>query len=440
MVNADSGAWTALAAALPTYLDGDGLARYWPDSGMSGSPELTAYVLATTSAAGLALPNDARTRMIAGLRAVVTGQIHKDRPYQVDERPVRIAALAALARAGAADPGLVARIDMVPADMPTQALADWMVALDRVNGVANAAPQRAAAAGELRRRLVWAGTRLDLTDRNNAPWWMMVSTDDMAIHALDAVIGRPDWAAEVPRMMVGVAARQVHGHWDTTPANAWGVLVSRRFAAAYPASAITGTTHIALNGHSADVTWPRHGDATPLRLPLAAGPLTLAQSGGQGPWATVSIRAAVPLKTPLFAGYRLSRSVSVVSARQPGRWSQGDVLRVHLEIDTDAGRTWVALSDPLPPGAVVMSNLGGQSQMLQQGSKADGAWPAWVEGGRDAWRAYFDWLPQGHTVIEYTVRLNSAGQFTLPPARVEAMYAPAIHAALPIAPVTVWSR
>ena len=440
VVNADSGAWTALAAALPTYLDGDGLARYWPDSGMSGSPELTAYVLATTSAAGLALPNDARTRMIAGLRAVVTGQIHKDRPYQVDERPVRIAALAALARAGAADPGLVARIDMVPADMPTQALADWMVALDRVNGVANAAPLRAAAAGELRRRLVWAGTRLDLTDRNNAPWWMMVSTDDMAIHALDAVIGRPDWAAEVPRMMVGVAARQVHGHWDTTPANAWGVLVSRRFAAAYPASAITGTTHIALNGHSADVTWPRHGDATPLRLPLAAGPLTLAQSGGQGPWATVSIRAAVPLKTPLFAGYRLSRSVSVVSARQPGRWSQGDVLRVHLEIDTDAGRTWVALSDPLPPGAVVMSNLGGQSQMLQQGSKADGAWPAWVEGGRDAWRAYFDWLPQGHTVIEYTVRLNSAGQFTLPPARVEAMYAPAIHAALPIAPVTVWSR
>ena len=51
------------------------------------------------------------------------------------------------------------------------------------------------AAGELRRRLVWGGTRLDLTDRANAPWWMMVSTDDMTIHALDAVIGRPDWAA-----------------------------------------------------------------------------------------------------------------------------------------------------------------------------------------------------------------------------------------------------
>jgi len=440
VANSDSAGWTVLAAALPTYLDNDGLARYWPDAGQTGSPELTAYVVATTSAAGLALPNDTRARMIAALQRVVTGQIRRDRPYSIDERPLRIAALTALARAGAADPGLVARIDMVPADMPTGTLADWMVVLDRVNGVANAGPLRAAAAGELRRRLVWSGTRLDLVDRTRAPWWMMVSADDMAIHALDAVIGRPDWAAEVPRMMAGVAARQMRGAWDTTPANAWGTLVTRRFAAAWPVSAIAGTTHVTLAGHAADVAWPRRGDTAPLRLPLAAGPLTLTQTGGQGPWATVSIRAAVPLKTPLFAGYRLTRSVSVVSAHQPGRWTQGDVARVHLEIDADAGRTWVALSDPLPPGAVVMSNLGGQSQMLQQGNQSAGAWPAWVEGGRDAWRAYFDWLPQGHSVVEYTVRLNSAGQFTLPPARVEAMYAPAIHAALPIAPVTVWSR
>lgn len=440
VATADTGAWTALAAALPTYLDADGLARYWPDAGMTGSAELTAYVVATTSAAGLPLPADTRARMVAGLRAVVAGRLRHDRPYRVDERPLRVAALAALARAGAADAALVAAIDMVPADMPTGTLADWMVALDGVNGVANAGPLKAAAAGELRRRLVWSGTRLDLTDRANAPWWMMVSTDDMAIRALDAVLGRPDWAAEVPRMMAGIAARQVHGAWDTTPANAWGTLVSRRFAAAYPPGAVAGTTHIALGARSADVSWPRKGDAAPVRLPLTAGPMTLAQVGGQGPWATVSVRAAVPLRSPLFAGYRLSRSVSVVSARQPGRFSQGDVLRVHLEIDADAARTWVALSDPLPPGAVVLSNLGGQSQMLQQGTKGEGAWPSWVEGGREAWRAYFEWLPQGHTVIEYSVRLNSTGQFSLPPARVEAMYAPAIHASLPIAPVTVWSK
>lgn len=445
IVAGDSAGWTALAAALPTYQDGDGLVRFWPDGDTPGSPELTAYVLSASSAAGLAIPDGPRSRMIAALQRVVTGQLTRDHPWQADERPLRVAALAALARAGAANPGLIARIDMVPADMPTGTLADWIVALDRVNGMANAALLRGAADYELRRRLVWAGTRLDLADQGRAPWWLLMQGDDMAIRALDAIMGKPGWADLAPRMMVGVAARQNRGHWDTTPANAWGVLVTRRFAAAYPAAAIVGTTHLALGGRSAEQTWPRPGPAAPISLPLVNGPLGLSHSGGPGPWANVSIRAAVPLTRALFAGYRLSRTVSVVTAHVPGRLTQGDVLRIHLEIDADAGRSQVALSDPLPPGAVVLSNLGGQSQILAQGEKADGGWPAWVgngglANGRGAWHAYYGWLPQGHSTIDYTVRLNSAGRFTLPPARVEAMYAPAIFAAVPVAPVTVWPR
>jgi uncharacterized protein YfaS (alpha-2-macroglobulin family) len=434
----DGAAWTALAAALPTYLDSDGLVRYWPDAQMRGSSELTAYVLATTSAAGLPIPDASRAKMIAGLQGVVEGRIERSRSYSADERLVRIAALSALARAGAAPPGLVAKIDMVPADMPTSALADWIVALDRLPHAPRAALLRATADGELRRRLVYEGTRLDLSDRNNAPWWMMTSTDEMALKALDAVLGKPGWAAEVPRMMIGASARQVRGHWDTTPANAWGALVARRFAAKYPASAIAGTTHVALGTAKFDLTWPRPAQSVPLQLPLIDGPLTLSQSGGAGPWATVAVHAAVPLTAPLNAGYKLSRSVTVVSAKVPGKLSQGDVVRVRLTIEASAERTWVALSDPLPPGAVVMSSLGGQSQQLQQGEANEGAWPAYVQSSRGSWQAFFDWMPRGTTVLEYTLRLNTAGVFALPPARVEAMYAPEIRGQFPIAPVTVW--
>lgn len=438
VVTGDAAGWGVLAGALPTYLDGDGLVRYWPDAQMQGSPELTAYVLAMSASAGLALPDDGKAKIAAALTRVVQGRLSRDRPLPVDERAVRIAALAALARAGAADPALVARIDMVPADMPTATLADWIVALDRLPRAPNAAALRATAEGELRRRLVFAGTRLDLVDQARAPWWMMTGADEMAIKALDAVIGKPGWGADVPRMMAGVAARQQRGHWDTTPANAWGVIANRRFTAAYPAAAITGTTRIALGAASQSVAWPRKGTAAPLSFPLAAGPLTLAQSGGAGPWATVTVRAAVPLRQPVMAGYRLSRSFAVVTARHPGRLSAGDVIRVHLQIDANADRTQVVLSDPLLPGATVLSSLGGQSAILQQGEQASGASPSYRESTREAWRAYFDWLPRGTTVIEYTVRLNAPGTFTLPPARVEAMYAPAIRAQLPIAPVTVW--
>jgi len=46
-------------------------------------------------------------------------------------------------------------------------------------------------------------------------------------------------------------------------------------------------------------------------------------------------------------------------------------------------------------------------------------------------------LPRGKHVVEYTVRLNNPGRFTLPPTRVEAMYAPESFGEAPNAPVEI---
>src|SRR3546814_16406586 len=80
---------------------------------------------------------------------------------------------------------------------------------------------------------------------------MMTSGDEMAIKALEAVLGRKGWEDDAGKLMVGVAQRQRRGHWDTTPANAWGAVTVRRFAELYPASAITGVTNIGLAGATA---------------------------------------------------------------------------------------------------------------------------------------------------------------------------------------------
>ncbi len=436
----NSGAWTVLAGSLPTFLDKDGLLKYWPSESIEGSPELTAYAVAMTSAAGLQVPGKDRARMIAALRSVAEGRLSRSRSFDGDERLVRIAAVSALARAGAVDATLIGTVDMVPADMPTGTLADWIVALDKAPVSARITQLRAGAEGEMRRRFAYEGARLDLVDQQKAPWWMMTSGDEMAVKALEALLGKSGWAAEAPRMMTGVAQRQSGGHWDTTPANAWGAVLVRRFAALYPASAITGTTTVSLGSASQSARWPRKVDASPLRLPLATGPLTLSQSGGgAGPWATVTVRAAVPLSKPLYAGYRLTREVKVISARQAGRLSQGDVVRIKLTVEASADRNWVVLSDPLPSGATVVSGMGGQSALLKGGESSDGSYPAWVESQRGSWRAFYEWLPRGKTLIEYTVRLNGAGRFVLPPSRVEAMYSPQIRAQLPLAPVQVWA-
>lgn len=434
----DLGRWQALAGAMPTHLDDDGLLRYWPNERLTGSIELTAYVLGITAANGFAIPEASRAKMVAALQAVVEGRLTRRGYGPWDIRPVRIAALAALARADASNARLVAAIDMVPGEMATGTLADWLVAIERTPGVRNAAPLRTAAEAELRKRLVYEGTRLDLVDDARAPWWMMVSGDEMAIKTLEAVLGRKGWEDDAGKLMVGVAQRQRKGHWDTTPANAWGAVTVRRFAELYPASAITGVTTIGLAGETAAQSWPLPAEApSPLRVALNAATMTLNHQGGGAPWATVSVKAAVPLKEPLNAGYRIKRSVSIVKAANKERLTRGDVIKVRIEVVAAAGRTWVVVNDPIAPGATIVGNLGGQSEMLGSQASGSGAQPSYVERGKDSWRGYFGWMPAGTHAVEYVVRLNGSGRFTLPPTRVEAMYSPAIRGQWPNTPITV---
>jgi alpha-2-macroglobulin len=428
----DAGAWGALAGAIPTYLDNDGLLRYFPIERMQGSEALTAYALSMTAEAGFAVPAAAKTRMIEALKAVVEGRLKRDGYGPTDQRLLKVAALAALARNGASNAALIGAIDIAPADMPTATLADWMVAIDRTSGLANAANLRGLAEQTLRKRIVYEGSRVDLTDAATAPWWMMVGGDESAIRALGAILGRPNWGDEGPKMMVGVSLRQRRGHWDTTPANAWGSIVARKFAAIYPASAVQGMTTATLGPVSRSQSWPMAANATPLRLPLVQAPLTLSQAGGAGPWAAVSVSAAVPLRAPLFAGYKMEKAISIVSQRNKGWLTRGDVIKVTITVDATAERNWVVVSDPVPPGATIIGDLGGQSGILAAATGGgEGAQPAYVERGRDAWRGYFDWVPAGRFTVSYAVRLNGTGRFNLPPTRVEAMYSPDIRAQVP---------
>src|SRR3546814_20492241 len=110
--------------------------------------------------------------------------------------------------------------------MATGTLADWLVALEKTPGVRNAPALRTAAEAELRKRLVYEGTRLDLVDDARAPWWMMTSGDEMAIKALEAVLGRKGWEDDAGKLLVGVEPRQDQGprseegrvgkEWDRT--------------------------------------------------------------------------------------------------------------------------------------------------------------------------------------------------------------------------------
>jgi uncharacterized protein YfaS (alpha-2-macroglobulin family) len=156
---------------------------------------------------------------------------------------------------------------------------------------------------------------------------------------------------------------------------------------------------------------------------------------------TLQTWAAVPMKAPLAAGYRLTRQVEAVQQQRPGVWSRGDVMRVTLEIEAPQDLGWVALADPVPAGATLLGSGLGRDSAIASASptqgRGDTAQPVYAERAADAYKAYFDALPRGRHRVSYTLRLNSAGRFGLPPARVEAMYAPENFAELPLATIEV---
>jgi len=118
-----------------------------------------------------------------------------------------------------------------------------------------------------------------------------------------------------------------------------------------------------------------------------------------------------------------------------------DIGRVHAASRRNYGarKTWVALNDPVPTGATLLgSGLGRDSAQATRTEKREGAaWLAYEERAQDAYRASWEFMPRGRHVVEYTMRLNSAGRFALPPSRVEAMYAPDSFGELPGLPLEV---
>lgn len=455
----DSAAWQALGEQAAAYLDADGLAHYFPPEpggAAGGSDVLTSYLLASAHAGGWAWPAPVQQAMLGGLTAFVEGRIERRlQAPQADRQQRLLAALEALSRHGRANGRMLAVVDFSPTAMagwPAGALIDAWQLLRRVADAPQREQHLAAVQRLLRARLVAGSETLALADEPTA-WWLMDSRAAQSARLLLAVTqgdGATDWLPDAPRLLNGLLAQQQRGAWPTTTANAWGRLAVEAFAQRVERGVPTGRSRLALQpaGGTAAAPWvldwsaQATGGAQTLALPAAAATLQARHEGGGKPWLTLQTLAAVPLTEPMAAGYRITRSIAPVQQKVPGRMSRGDVLRVRLQVDASADMGWVVLSDPVPAGATVLgSGLGRDSVLATQGEPQNqaqgGGWLAFEERRAEAWRAYWEWLPRGQHVVEYTLRLNSSGRFGLPPTRVEAMYAPGQFGAVPNAVLEV---
>ncbi|MDZ7589870.1 MAG: MG2 domain-containing protein [Rubrivivax sp.] len=432
----DAAAWATLRDEVAGYLDADGLAAFFPPepgAAPRGSDRLTAHLLSAAHEAGWDWPDAAREAMLGGLAAFVEGRIERRFAAPRADLAVRkLAALDALARHGRATPRLLGSVGYTPAAWPTSALLDQWSVLRRVPGIPQGEARLAEVQRLLRSRLVAGGTTLKFsTEAGDDWWWLMDGPDANAARLVLAATTAPDWRAELPQLVNGALARQQRGAWSTTTANLWGVLALERFAATMESVPVAGRTELQLGAQAGTLDWQAAPDGGAVTLPLeaaASAPASFSarHEGAGRPWLTLQTLAAVPLQAPLAAGYRITRSVSSVQRQRPEAWSRGDIQRVRLEIEAVGDMAWVVLSDPVPAGATLLGGgLGRDSALATRGEQRQGmAWPTFEERAPEAWRAYFEWLPRGRHVVEYTLRLNASGRFGLPPTRVEAMYAP----------------
>ncbi len=428
---------------LPAYLDRNGLLKYFPSDALDGDDTMTAYALSIGNEAGYAFPENDLKRMLNSLTDFVEGRITLRSALPTADLTIRkLAAVEALSRYAAAQPRMLDSISIDPNSWPTSAVLDWINILQRLPTIPNAKSRLADAEGIIRARLNFQATTMGFsTERSDALWWLMISTDSNAVRALATLLDRPDWHTDIPRMARGAIARQQFGHWNTTVANAWGVLAMEKFSAAFESAPVTGTTTVSYGPLERSLVWKPDSTVLVERLPWADGrtPLTLTHSGSGRPWATLRATAALPLKEAISSGYKIERSVVAVERADPDRWTRGDVVRVPLDVDAQSDMTWVVIDDPIPAGASVLgSGLGGQSKTLTQDESSQGwAWLAFEQRTFDAFRAYYRFVPKGRFSTQYTIRLNNPGTFQLPPTRVEAMYAPEMLGESPNAPVTV---
>ncbi|MEO6018427.1 MAG: MG2 domain-containing protein, partial [Polaromonas sp.] len=477
----DGKLWQTVIGQIPSYLDSDGLANYFPPrdgEASRGSDALTAYLLAATHEAAsinpaFALPDDVRAPMERGLIAFVEGRIQRDFWSPRKDLDVRkLAAIEALSRYGKAQGRMVGSITIAPNQWPTSAVIDWLNILKRVADVPQREQRLAEANQVIRSRLSFQGTKLIFsTEKDDYWWWLMVNGDVNTARLMLAVMDDPAWAGDMGRLANGFIGRQQKGAWLTTTANLWGGLALDKFSAKFETTPVAGVTKALLASAAtsvASVDWSKvdrvkttdaagaPNQTTMFGAPASPGnlrnnsmflpwgkagkdTLTVTHQGPGKPWLTLQSIAAIQLKEPFNAGYQIKKTITPVEQAVKGIYTRGDVIRITLEVNASADMTWVAITDPVPGGASILgSGLGRDSEIATKGEKKSGAgWPAFEERSFEAFRSYYEYLPKGVVKMEYTVRLNNVGDFALPPSRVEAMYAPEMFGEVPNARVKV---
>ncbi|MCZ8154642.1 MAG: MG2 domain-containing protein [Leptospira sp.] len=432
--------WKQIESELGGYLDENGFVKYFPKM-ESGSEILTAYVLTSAKLAGFALSGEFTTKMTDSLRGYLAGTIRGDRwTFGADTIVRKIIVTEALSRYETLTWDSVSPLLRNMELLPTASIIDLLEISNRVTSADEKSKSRLTSI--LRSRLNLQGTELVIADKNfTSPWWILGSTDYTMSRLTLWALADPSYKKDLPRIVKGLLKKQRNGRWDTTLGNAYGVLAMERAAKILESEKVSGGVVTLTDAGKETILDPNKPDANTNTVRVGESPkdITMVYNGKGKPWLSWEVRSRIPLTKPLNSGYTLKRTVTPIVRANSGIWTKGDVIKVRLEIQADSDKTWVVVEDAIPSGSIHMGRGLGKESKILQGSiiQQDFESPTFEEKSFSHYRAYFEYLPQGNHVIEYTIQLNHPGSFSMPGARVEAMYSPEVFGELPLEKIKI---
>jgi len=274
---------------------------------------------------------------------------------------------------------------------------------------------------------------------------------------MDALIHDDPDSDLIPKLVNGLLAHRVKGHWSSTQENIFVLLALDRYFNTFEAQTPDfvariwlGETYAASHQYEGYTT-ERHVTKIPMSYlveeELGGGVpqnLILSKEGQGRLYYRLGLRYAPSDLNldPLDMGFVVTRSYEAIDDPEDvfkdgdGVWhiKAGANVRVRLTIVADSRRYHVALVDPLPAGLEIVNPSLAVSQDVPEDPESPDSryqwwWWTWYEHQNmrdERAEAFTTLLWDGVYEYTYVARATTPGTFVVPPAKAEEMYAPEV--------------
>ncbi len=423
--------WNKLVEKLPSYMDENGFLKYFPSMNL-GSTSLTSYILSLSMEAKWDLPETDKKRLENALNLFITGSVIQNGVLETADLNIRkLQAIEALSRISPKYSEASQAIRMNLNLLPTSALIDYWYILERSN-ILEKNEKIKNIEKIIRARLSYTGTQIKFSsEKSDSLYWLMVSTDLNSIRLMNLLLTYQKWKPEMGKIVNGVLQRQRKGIWDTTLANAYGILSLEKFSSEYEKEPITGETKINY-GNAHTLNWTQSTRNLEKLIPWEKDvqSFSITHNGKGKPWAKLESRAKV-IPEKVSNGYFIEKEILDENNKKVTQFKRGDILRIRLKVKSTTDMTWVVINDPIPAGASILS--GGLRSPISAtlSEKRSDLYSTFEERSFDSYKLYYEYFPEGEFTLEYTIRLNQSGTFDTPQTRIEAMYSPDLFGEVP---------